>query len=156
MPRHLGGGHEAENLTLLCSGHHRALHDGLLTITGLAPNLVVKWKFAVRTDASLQSPVAITDRGAVADAVASPSVKPVAAGTPSCSAEPSPHVGPALGAAPSNYGWVVRKTEAVRALAQMGFTNQEARAVVEKAANDLPRDCSPERLMRAALRLTHR
>ncbi|HET9989799.1 MAG TPA: RuvA C-terminal domain-containing protein [Kofleriaceae bacterium] len=69
---------------------------------------------------------------------------------------PSPHVGPALGAAPSNYGWIVMKTEAARALAQMGFTNQEARAVVEKAANDLPRDCSLERLMRLALRLTHR
>ncbi|HUS31661.1 MAG TPA: RuvA C-terminal domain-containing protein, partial [Kofleriaceae bacterium] len=32
-----GGGHEDANLLLLCGGHHRLLHDGLLTITGRAP-----------------------------------------------------------------------------------------------------------------------
>jgi hypothetical protein len=36
-----GGDHTAKNLTLLCDGHHRALHDGKLTITGEAPNVVV-------------------------------------------------------------------------------------------------------------------
>ena len=32
-----GGGHEPSNLTLACAGHHRALHDGRLRITGEAP-----------------------------------------------------------------------------------------------------------------------
>ena len=42
MPRAAGGGHEPENLTLLCSGHHRALHDGKLSINGRAPKLEVR------------------------------------------------------------------------------------------------------------------
>jgi hypothetical protein len=125
VPRHLGGRHEAENLTLLCSGHHRALHDGSLTITGRAPNLTVKWKFPIQRD------------------------------------ESSPHVGPdASSASPDvkrpSYGQVVMKTEAALALAQMGFTKQEARVVVEEAATRLPGDASLERLVRAALRLTKR
>jgi hypothetical protein len=32
-----GGGHEISNLTLLCSGHHSALHTGLLAMKGQAP-----------------------------------------------------------------------------------------------------------------------
>ncbi len=40
VPRFEGGGHEAENLTVLCSAHHAALHEGMLSITGRAPNLV--------------------------------------------------------------------------------------------------------------------
>src|ERR1700712_179995 len=47
MPRHLGGGHGPENLTLLCSGHHRALHEGHLVITGPAPELSVVWTTGV-------------------------------------------------------------------------------------------------------------
>jgi 5-methylcytosine-specific restriction endonuclease McrA len=44
-----GGGHEAENLTLLCGGHHDAHHAGRLVIRGRAPNLTFeiggdRWK----------------------------------------------------------------------------------------------------------------
>ena len=35
-----GGRHELSNLCLTCSAHHAACHDGKLTITGLAPELV--------------------------------------------------------------------------------------------------------------------
>ncbi len=35
-----GGMHELWNLTLLCSGHHAALHAGLLTMRGQAPYLI--------------------------------------------------------------------------------------------------------------------
>ena len=38
-----GGNHEAGNLTLLCDGHHRALHNGKLVITGIAPKLVCRF-----------------------------------------------------------------------------------------------------------------
>jgi Holliday junction resolvasome RuvABC DNA-binding subunit len=48
------------------------------------------------------------------------------------------------------------KTEAAHALSQMGFTRQEARAVVEEAANDLPHDVSLEQLLRAALTRTNK
>jgi hypothetical protein len=43
VPQAEGGSHELDNLTLLCDGHHHALHDGKLTITGKAPELVVRW-----------------------------------------------------------------------------------------------------------------
>jgi hypothetical protein len=55
--------HEPENLTLSCDGHHRALHDGKLTITGKAPDLEVRWAHDPRASAS-------QDRGAL---VAAPS-----------------------------------------------------------------------------------
>jgi hypothetical protein len=35
-----GGGHEPENLTLLCGGHHAAHHAGRLIIRGRAPHLM--------------------------------------------------------------------------------------------------------------------
>ena len=38
-----GGSHEPDNVALTCAGHHRALHDGWLTITGKAPELEVTW-----------------------------------------------------------------------------------------------------------------
>jgi hypothetical protein len=39
-----GGGHELRNLTLLCSGHHAALHAGLLTMRGEAPyGIAFRW-----------------------------------------------------------------------------------------------------------------
>src|SRR5450432_84786 len=38
-----GGNHEAGNLTLLCDGHHRALHHGKLAITGIAPELTCRF-----------------------------------------------------------------------------------------------------------------
>jgi len=41
VPRGNGGSHHLDNLTLLCDGHHRALHDGKLTIK--APALTVRW-----------------------------------------------------------------------------------------------------------------
>jgi len=43
IPRADGGSHELENLCLLCDGHHHALHDGKLTITGCAPALTVRF-----------------------------------------------------------------------------------------------------------------
>ena len=42
VPRAAGGDHTPENLTLLCDGHHVALHEGKLTITGKAPKLDIR------------------------------------------------------------------------------------------------------------------
>ena len=36
--RSQGGDHDPANIVLLCDGHHKLLHDGLLTITGRAPD----------------------------------------------------------------------------------------------------------------------
>ncbi|HEX8113862.1 MAG TPA: HNH endonuclease signature motif containing protein [Kofleriaceae bacterium] len=46
VPRARGGKHELWNLTLLCSGHHAALHDGLLELCGQAPyEIEVRWAY---------------------------------------------------------------------------------------------------------------
>ncbi|HVY66522.1 MAG TPA: HNH endonuclease [Gammaproteobacteria bacterium] len=47
VPREHGGGSEPENLTLLCGGHHDALHAGRLVIRGSAPNLSFEWTHEV-------------------------------------------------------------------------------------------------------------
>jgi Holliday junction resolvasome RuvABC DNA-binding subunit len=36
-----GGDHDAANIVLLCDGHHKLLHDGLITVTGRAPDELV-------------------------------------------------------------------------------------------------------------------
>jgi hypothetical protein len=42
--REHGGGHEDSNLITLCSGHHRAHHEGRLAIDGLAPDrMTFEW-----------------------------------------------------------------------------------------------------------------
>lgn len=46
VPRYRGGTNALWNLILLCSGHHAALHAGLLTITGRAPHdIQVAWLY---------------------------------------------------------------------------------------------------------------
>lgn len=41
-----GGPNALWNLTLLCDGHHRALHDGMISVTGRAPyELEFRWTF---------------------------------------------------------------------------------------------------------------
>jgi hypothetical protein len=40
-PRAKGGSHEPWNLTLLCDGHHKLLHDGVIAIAGRAPDALV-------------------------------------------------------------------------------------------------------------------
>jgi Holliday junction resolvase RuvA-like protein/HNH endonuclease len=62
-PREQGGGHEPENLTTLCAGHHAALHRGELVIEGKAPAIKVtrRWQSHVGR-ARLESHVGRTDR----------------------------------------------------------------------------------------------
>jgi 5-methylcytosine-specific restriction endonuclease McrA len=43
VPRSEGGGHDASNLTALCDGHHVALHEHKLAISGSAPNISVRF-----------------------------------------------------------------------------------------------------------------
>ena len=46
IPRARGGKHELWNVTLLCSGHHMALHDGLLELRGKAPyEIEIRWMY---------------------------------------------------------------------------------------------------------------
>jgi len=124
-PQHLGGGHEPENLTCLCAGHHRALHDGRLKITGRAPNIHVEWTNGIVEPDAGDLPVA------------------------------QPHVGHAQlrHGEPSKYETTVKKTEAVQAMKQLGFRLPEARVYVERAAQHLPREATLDQLIRRALRV---
>jgi predicted restriction endonuclease len=36
----MGGTHSMQNIALLCDAHHKQLHEGIISITGNAPNLV--------------------------------------------------------------------------------------------------------------------
>jgi hypothetical protein len=46
VPQAQGGTHHLWNMTLLCSGHHAALHDGLLMIQGQAPyGIQIHWVY---------------------------------------------------------------------------------------------------------------
>ena len=66
VPRSQGGGHEAENLMLLCSGHHRLLHDGQLSIMGRAPKLEIRPLCETKRE---REPAPEPERDASADAV---------------------------------------------------------------------------------------
>lgn len=46
IPQEQGGPHKLWNTCLLCSGHHAALHDGRLLVTGRAPReLRIRWTY---------------------------------------------------------------------------------------------------------------
>jgi len=133
VPRHLGGGHEAENLILLCGGHHRALHDGALSITGPASDITVTWT----NKASAMPHVGHAARHAdsALPAVRTPTLMP-----------PATHVVPR-----TNYERVVMKTEAVQAMTQLGFPKATARTLVDAALAAASDDATLEQLIRAAL-----
>jgi hypothetical protein len=49
-----GGAHEIGNLTLLCTGHHTAIHAGLLTMRGEAPyDIAFRWVYGPPMPAGL-------------------------------------------------------------------------------------------------------
>ncbi len=125
-----GGGHEAENIALLCFAHHAAHHEGLLAISGRAPDLV----FA---DRSPRRPNDTTTAKGADSTSTRAKTPPVPA--------PTPHVGR------PTYERVVMKTEATQALTQSGFRKAEARQMVEEAASSAPTDLNLEQLVRAAL-----
>jgi hypothetical protein len=151
-PQHLGGGHEKENLTLLCSGHHRALHEGLLIITGRAPDLSFVWKSGV-----IEADAADVDASQAPDLAADARHElPPHVGQDECCAgtvrvPPPPETGNVP--EPSKYEWTVKKNEVIAAMKQMGFSKDEARALVEQAIAELPRSASHEQLVLRALRV---
>lgn len=134
VPRHLGGSHEAENLILLCSGHHRALHEGALTIAGSAPDITVTW-----TTGSGSTPHVGHASRHVDPAIP---VVPV----PSLAPPPAPPV-----LQPSKFERVVMKAEAIQAMTQLGFHRSTSRSLVEAALDASPHDVTLEQLLRAAL-----
>jgi hypothetical protein len=78
VEREHGGSHEPDNLTLLCAGHHRAHHNGLLAITGRAPAIEVRWLVDIPRVSADAVPHVGGDRDNSAPEVAEPPVAELA------------------------------------------------------------------------------
>lgn len=100
-----GGGHEAWNLIVLCNGHHTLLHDGVLSITGHAPDALVFMRDGKR----------LVDARAPEELRAAQGLR---------AAKPKTR---------SRFDDVVRFEEAKQALKQLGFKAREAKQALEEA-----------------------
>jgi hypothetical protein len=98
-----GGTHELCNLCLLCSGHHSALHAGLLTMRGEAPyHIVFRWVYVAPIPVGLdpdarRAMITQRVREILEQTIQSPTHEPVNTGEPDCMRRP---------------GWDVEQAEA--------------------------------------------
>ncbi len=132
-----GGDHGAENLLLLCSAHHRALHEERLQIAGTSSTLTVSY---------VMSPVPVPMPAV------SPPLKPAPAPMPAVSPplKPAPHVGP------SDFAIVAMAIEARQALKQLGFNKADAARCVDEALAAFGSLPTLEQLIREALQRSRR
>ena len=121
--REHGGGHEAENLALTCSAHHRALHEGKLQITGSAPHLTIAYVNSPASPSSSSSSLAIAPASDASEALR----RDRAARLQPRVAVPTPPVGR------SKFESVVVVTQAKQALTTLGFKKAEAARYVDQA-----------------------
>jgi hypothetical protein len=149
--REHGGDHGAGNLTLLCGGHHRALHEGKLAIRGVAPELTLSYR----------APRVVEEGEVVNDPAPAPAMRPtpVSAASELRSARlhppitipvPMSHVGP------GSYASVVVATLAKQALTALGFAKREAAGYVDQALAANRGTLELEALIRAALQRSRR
>jgi Holliday junction resolvasome RuvABC DNA-binding subunit len=126
IPRALGGTHDEWSLCLLCSGHHKLHHEGILSISGRAPDELVF----------------IRDGKRLVDARSDAEASAVAAL-------------PSTAAAPSNrFAEVTKLEHAKQALRQLGFKARAARAALEQATAHVGTDADVAQLVHAALQLS--
>lgn len=134
-----GGGHEPENLTMLCGAHHDARHDGRLSVRGRAPDLEFEWTvpgdpedFHVEEEPAQDSHVEEAPDETLVEA-SSPRVEDLTLG----------RLRPCL---PREL-----RDDATLALKTLGFPREVARAAVDGACLRLAPGCDLETLIRAAL-----
>lgn len=140
--QHLGGPHELSNLTVVCSGHHRQLHEGVLVLRGTAPHaLEFAWPNRPQEqhgDASAES------AGRVASDVP---------GEPQADRATSAGVVGELSASdhdPDKAGTL--DEQVCSALVKAGYKRSEARAAVKAARAHVGPGAPVEQLTREALR----
>lgn len=140
-----GGSHDARNCCLLCSSCHQAHHEGRLTITGTADQLVVR-----RIDDVLSANVDSAHVGACTAASTDHADDGPSANVDRADASTAPtqraHVG-----APTVDPTSVR-AEAKDALVGLGWNPTSARAAVDAALDELGPDTRLDRLIFEALR----
>ena len=112
-----GGGHEPWNLVIACSGHHKLLHEGLLSIAGRAPDALV----FTRDGEPVLDPRRAAKVATCTEVRTTDKVEPTAA-------DRSPRQQP-----PSRFGHVARQIEARAALRELGYTKHTAKEAVERA-----------------------
>jgi len=125
-----GGSNETSNLAVLCSGHHRLLHDGVISATG---------------DANKE--ITFTRGGKVlADSLVTlPSLRPTPSAAPSTSSTTAPTV-------TTRFADVERRTLAKAALQQAGFKAAIAKRAVSIAEARIAAGAGLEAMIREALR----
>jgi Holliday junction resolvasome RuvABC DNA-binding subunit len=127
-----GGDHDPENLILICDGHHKVLHHGVLTITGRAPDELTftrNGKRLVDARSTIETDAADTLR---ADAVRT-------RGAHSCDAKRS------------RFDDVVKLEHAKQALMQLGFKARAARAALDAVCAHVGGDADVPLLVKTVL-----
>jgi Holliday junction resolvasome RuvABC DNA-binding subunit len=130
-----GGDHDPSNLTLTCDGHHKVLHQGLLTITGRAPDQLT----FVRDGKQL------VDARSTIEHEASEALR---ADTKSTRETHSRDV---CGTKRSRFGDVVKLEHAKQALMQLGFKARAARAALDAACAHVGADADVAMLVKTVL-----
>ncbi len=160
-----GGTHDSANLVVACSGHHKVLHEGLLSIRGRAPDELaftrdgtplVDARSGAETTvddelrASAQCATAGTKSGARATAGTKGGAR-ATAGTKSCARATAGTKGAAR--ATSKYADVTRRVEAKAALRQLGYKARAAQDALERASAHVDADADVAMLVRTVLSL---
>ncbi len=129
-----GGGHEAANLTVLCSACHHALHRGLLTVTGHAPELVFERHSASSSDLACANP-------------------PGSGARTSASRRAEHSGGPLAKSARERDSETALLDDVRDALVGLGYRSHEARRAAEAAIAHVGKHAPLEVAIREALRL---
>jgi Holliday junction resolvasome RuvABC DNA-binding subunit len=134
-----GGDHDPANLTLICDGHHKVLHQGLLTITGRAPDeltFVRDGKRLVDTRSTIEHKASETLRADIEN-----SRKDTEKHNACAARVPKRH----------RFDDVVKLEHAKQALMQLGFKARAARAALNAACAHVGSAADVAMLVKAVL-----
>jgi Holliday junction resolvasome RuvABC DNA-binding subunit len=132
-----GGDHDASNIVLICDGHHKLLHDGLLKITGRAPDELIFVRDGKRlVDARSSVEISAADALRQAAKRSDDAMR--------CDTRKKP---------PSRFEDVVKLEHAKQALMQLGFKARAARVALGAAAAHVGTDADVATLIKVVLEL---
>ena len=160
----LGGSHDASNLLVLCDGHHKQLHEGLVAISGRAPDELVFARDGKRLNDS-RAPseqqavaqlrqLALTPSPTARRPGLAPTTSPCAR-RPGLAPAPSPLARVAAGAA-TRFDEAVELEAAKQALRQLGYKTRDARRALAQARAHVGTGADVPTLVRAVLDMARR